>query len=87
MLEDYTTLIYVGILVILVIGFILVIIKKRKQKTKSEPRVVIQRKVPDNIEELYEEYEEPTPEPEPVKEIKKKKPKKPISLLDQDFEF
>jgi hypothetical protein len=91
MIDDYYNIIYGGIVVILILGLILLLIKKRKSKKTTS------QKSPKTVEELYEENEiSDTVEPRQEKIIKQiisekiikpKKPKKPKSLLDQDFEF
>ena len=79
-------IIYIILFILVSLVLIFVWIKRKKRyKTKT----LNSRKTPHTIEELFEEYEEPPEfesEPEQEQEIKKK-PKKPVSLLDQDFEF
>lgn len=80
-------IIYIILFLLISLGLIVLWIRKKQHRIRKQET---KRKVPETIEELFEEYEEPLelePEPEPVQKIKKKKPKKPVSLLDQDFEF
>lgn len=88
MFEDYT-IIYAIFILLLISGLIALFIKKRNKKKTPSNQEDIQRKRPETIEELFEEYEEPDQEPviKLISKPKQKKPKKPVSLLDQDFEF
>ena len=84
-------IVYAGLFLALIIGIIMMRKKQKKLIKKPLPTPIEN----DKYGNLYEEEDVYEPEPKPIikKEepkpiIKKpKKPKKPKSLLDQDFEF
>lgn len=84
--SNYELLIYGGLILSVVIGFILM---KRKQKKKPPAQSINMEALKGLFEEDSEtiiHIPDTTVPEEPIQE-KSKKPKKPKSLLEQDFEF
>ena len=82
-----------GLLFLLLIGGVVFMkIKQRKKSKPKETKIQTEEPLSDKYGSLYEEDEpqqielpKPIIKEEPSK--KQKKPKKPVSLLDRDFEF
>lgn len=78
----------ITIILLIIIGFIILFLITIFRKYGIISSTTIERKSPETIEELYEEYVDPNDESIRIKsDPKPKKPKKPTPLLDQDFEF
>jgi len=107
--EKYAEYIYGGLLLLLVIGVIIMVTKKRNSnqpnlklhppeksfKFPKFPKIFKKRGSHISIQKttqelnLFEEDEQQNADIKPIiqEELKPKKPKKPKSLLEQDFEF
>ena len=78
----------ITVILFIIIGFIILFLSMIFRKYGITPSTKTERESPETIEELYEEYVDPNDESIHIKsEPKQKKPKKPIPLLNQDFEF